>query len=189
MCVSGSRRVQLSATPWIVASQAPLSIEFSRQEYRNGWPFSSPGHENSNDKQKELEVLKECNLNVIEVWPMSQPATCFYMTSKLNVLAFWEQLFDFASWLAKPNIRQVGWASTSLGGLVGMSSGPCWLLWVSGGHFPPGCRIEHCRFSYFWLLCERMIAYKQKKTKKKNVLCQQVSSLQMLQLLRWGSRP
>ena len=88
MCVSGSRRVQLSATPWIVASQAPLSIEFSRQEYRNGWPFSSPGHENSNDKQKELEVLKECNLNVIEVWPMSQPATCFYMTSKLNVLAF-----------------------------------------------------------------------------------------------------
>ena len=28
-----SRRVQLFATPWTVACQAPLSIDFSRQEY------------------------------------------------------------------------------------------------------------------------------------------------------------
>ena len=82
------RHVQLFATPQIVVSQAPLPIEFSRQEYWSGLPFSSPGHENSNDKQKVLEVLKECNLDVIEVWPVSQPATYFYMTSKLNVLAF-----------------------------------------------------------------------------------------------------
>ena len=26
-------RVQLSVTPWTIAHQAPLSIEFSRQEY------------------------------------------------------------------------------------------------------------------------------------------------------------
>ena len=38
------RRVQLFATPWTVARQAPLSMEFSRQEYWNGLPFSSPGH-------------------------------------------------------------------------------------------------------------------------------------------------
>ena len=31
-------------TPWTVALQAPLSMEFSRQEYRNGFPFSSPGY-------------------------------------------------------------------------------------------------------------------------------------------------
>ena len=30
-------------TPWTVASQAPLSMEFSRQEYWSGLPFSSPG--------------------------------------------------------------------------------------------------------------------------------------------------
>ena len=30
-------------TPWIVASQAPLSMEFSRQEYWSGLPFLSPG--------------------------------------------------------------------------------------------------------------------------------------------------
>ena len=31
------------ATPWTVACQAPLSIEFSRQEYWSGLPFPSPG--------------------------------------------------------------------------------------------------------------------------------------------------
>ena len=28
-------------TPWTAARQAPLSIEFSRQEYWNGWSFPS----------------------------------------------------------------------------------------------------------------------------------------------------
>ena len=36
-------RVQLFATPWTVAHQAPLSIEFSMQEYWSGLPFPSPG--------------------------------------------------------------------------------------------------------------------------------------------------
>jgi len=31
-----------SATPWIVACWAPLSMEFSRQEYWSGLPFASP---------------------------------------------------------------------------------------------------------------------------------------------------
>ena len=30
--------------PWTVAHQAPLSMEFSRQEYWSGLPFPSPGH-------------------------------------------------------------------------------------------------------------------------------------------------
>ena len=36
-------RVRLFVTPWTVAHQAPLSMGFSRQEYRSGLPFSSPG--------------------------------------------------------------------------------------------------------------------------------------------------
>ena len=31
------------ATPWTVARQAPLSMGFSRQEYRSGLPFPPPG--------------------------------------------------------------------------------------------------------------------------------------------------
>ena len=30
--------------PWNAARQAPLSMEFSRQDYWSGLPFSSPGH-------------------------------------------------------------------------------------------------------------------------------------------------
>ena len=36
-------RVQLFATPWTIAHQAPLSMGFSRQEYWSGLPFPSPG--------------------------------------------------------------------------------------------------------------------------------------------------
>ena len=35
-------RVQLFATPWTVAYQAPLSMGFSRQLYWSGLPFPSP---------------------------------------------------------------------------------------------------------------------------------------------------
>ena len=35
--------VQLFETPWTVAFQAPLSVEFSRQEYWSGLPFPPPG--------------------------------------------------------------------------------------------------------------------------------------------------
>ena len=34
--------VRLSATPWTVAHQAPLSMEFSRQDYWSGLPFPTP---------------------------------------------------------------------------------------------------------------------------------------------------
>ena len=36
--------VQLFATSWAVASQVPLSMGFSRQEYWSGLPFHSPGN-------------------------------------------------------------------------------------------------------------------------------------------------
>ena len=41
MCVLSC--VQLFVTPWIVACQAPLSMGFSRQEYRTRFPFPPPG--------------------------------------------------------------------------------------------------------------------------------------------------
>ena len=41
--VKSLSRVQLFATPWTVAYQAPPSMGFSRQEYWSGLPFPSPG--------------------------------------------------------------------------------------------------------------------------------------------------
>ena len=43
MCVCVLSHVQLFATPWTVTHQAPLSIEFSRQEYWSRLPFSPQG--------------------------------------------------------------------------------------------------------------------------------------------------
>ena len=36
-------QVRLFATPWSVACQAPLSVEFSRQEFWSGLPCPPPG--------------------------------------------------------------------------------------------------------------------------------------------------
>ena len=41
--VSSLYRVLLFVTLWAVASQAPLSTGFPRQEYWSGFPFPSPG--------------------------------------------------------------------------------------------------------------------------------------------------
>ena len=40
--VKSLSRVQLSATPWTVAYQAPPSMGFSRPEYWSGVPLPSP---------------------------------------------------------------------------------------------------------------------------------------------------
>ena len=42
VCSVQFSHVQLYMTPWTVARQAPLSMEFSRQEYWSELPFHSP---------------------------------------------------------------------------------------------------------------------------------------------------
>ena len=43
LLLSRFSRARLLATPWTAAYQAPLSMEFSWQEYGDGLPFPSPG--------------------------------------------------------------------------------------------------------------------------------------------------
>ena len=43
VCVKSLSRVRLFAIPWTVAHQAPLPMEFSRQEYWSRLSFPSPG--------------------------------------------------------------------------------------------------------------------------------------------------
>ena len=43
MCVSRSVMSDSLVTPWTIAHQAPLSMEFSRQEYWSMLPFPSAG--------------------------------------------------------------------------------------------------------------------------------------------------
>ena len=43
VCVLALSHVQLFVSPWTVAHQAPLSMEFSRQDSWSRLPFPSPG--------------------------------------------------------------------------------------------------------------------------------------------------
>ena len=43
VCIQSLSCVPLFATPWAKALEAPLSMEFSRQEYWSGLPFPPPG--------------------------------------------------------------------------------------------------------------------------------------------------
>ena len=54
MCVCVRSVGSESADPGTVARQAPLSMEFSRQEYWSGLPFPSPQREEKDRKAPEV---------------------------------------------------------------------------------------------------------------------------------------
>ena len=56
--VKSLSHVQLFVTPWTVAYQAPLSMDFSRQEYWSVSPFLSPIYENNSVKTLKVRALK-----------------------------------------------------------------------------------------------------------------------------------
>ena len=51
--------VQLFVTSWTVARQAPLSMEFPRQEYWSGLPFLSPGDLSGPGIKSEFPALTD----------------------------------------------------------------------------------------------------------------------------------
>ena len=50
------------ATPWTVAQQTPLSMEFSRQEYQSGLPFPSPGDVSDPRMEPDFSALQTDSL-------------------------------------------------------------------------------------------------------------------------------
>ena len=61
---------QLSATPWTVAHQAPLSVGFSRQEYWSGLPFPPPEDRPDQRIKPRSPALQE---NFLLSEPLGQP--------------------------------------------------------------------------------------------------------------------
>ena len=63
-------QVQLFVTPWTLACQDPLSMEFSRQEYRIGLPFPTPGfHPNPGIEPRSLALQTDSLLSL----PLGKP--------------------------------------------------------------------------------------------------------------------
>ena len=83
----------LFLTPWIVAHRVPWSMEFSRQEYWNGLPFSTPGDLPHPGIETSF-LLVSCNCRLIlyhcTTWKPSTlfPLMEFLLTPQINWLNF-----------------------------------------------------------------------------------------------------
>ena len=110
VCVCVSRSVMSnSAVSWTVACQAPLSMEFSRQEYWQGWPFSSPGDlPNPGIKPKSLAFFRQifyhlspqghpCKIlsylkyhlsKAVLEWFQTHTFTCFFFFKSIFIILF-----------------------------------------------------------------------------------------------------
>ena len=65
ICVCVLSRVQLFATPWTMARQAPLPMELSRQEDWSGLPFPTSG-DPPNPGNKPLSPALTCGFFITE---------------------------------------------------------------------------------------------------------------------------
>ena len=71
-CCAVHSWVQLFVTPWTVAHQAPLSMQFSRQEYQSRLPFPSPESCMAQQKKKKSCLVQSyvhvCKYAFLEVY-------------------------------------------------------------------------------------------------------------------------
>ena len=63
-------------TPWTVAYPAPLSMEFSRQDYWSGWPFPSPGELPDPGIKSGSPVLQAYSLPSVPQGKTKHPLNC-----------------------------------------------------------------------------------------------------------------
>ena len=94
--------VSLFATLWIIAFQAPLSIEFSRQEYWSGLPYSPPGNLPNPGLEPEFPVIPALQVDFfllshwgspIAAYPVSVFFLFFFFLNSLLFFFFNRKLF------------------------------------------------------------------------------------------------
>ena len=91
-------RVQLWATPWTAAHQAPPSMGFSRQEYWSGLPLPSPSLcPITNAKEAEAEWFYEDQQDLLELIPKK------------------DVLFIIGNWNKKVGSQERAWVSGKFG--------------------------------------------------------------------------
>ena len=76
--------VQLIATPWTVAGQAPLSVGFYRQEYWSGLPCPPPRDLLTQRSNWHLLWLLNCR-QILYRWDTGEASNCQITVSKTRV--------------------------------------------------------------------------------------------------------
>ena len=94
--------VRLFATPWTVAHQAPLSMEFSRQEHWSGLPFPSPGVlPHSGNEPTSLALAGRCFTPEPPGKPVYTYAGLFiyiYINIYINIYIFGDASLSHVTW-------------------------------------------------------------------------------------------
>ena len=97
--------VWLFATTWTVAHKAPLSMEFSRQEYWSGLPFPSPGNLSDPGIKPESPTLPAYwrLSETLHMWQKSLISiSCFYNYYQISSSHVWMWELDYKeSWVLK----------------------------------------------------------------------------------------
>ena len=86
-CVCMLSHVQLFVTPWTIACQAPLPMEFSRQEHWSELPFPPPGEMPTYaESSKKQESSRKTSISALLTMP--KPLT---MCITINCGKFWKR--------------------------------------------------------------------------------------------------
>ena len=121
------------ATPWTVAHQAPLSMEFSRQEYWSVLPFPPPGDLPDPGIEPRSPALQADDL-LTELWGKPQAHSKLSLTI-LVILLNWS-FQHCVIWVMTSSYQRGSWNSNSDFPLVTRSPGlkDNWVKFVTQGN-------------------------------------------------------
>ena len=105
------------ATPWTVAHQAPLAMEFSRQKYWSGLPFPSTGDIPDKLGQTLGDSREQGSLECCSPWDCKELDMTWWLNNKVRELSPQESCFCFVyKYLLKLRgvCSSVPWASIQL---------------------------------------------------------------------------
>ena len=99
-------------TPWAIAHQAPLFMDFSRQEYWSGLPFASPGDLPNQRIEptspiayfyhlsyRKYSVTFTETINFIAIIPKYNFSNQFNIFASVKHLNNWRSHISFSDWL------------------------------------------------------------------------------------------
>ena len=91
---------QVFATPWTVAQQAPLSMEFSGQGCWNGFPFPAPGYLSKPGIESGSPTSLALESRFFTAVPLRKPRILGWVAISFARGSSWLRDWNWISWLA-----------------------------------------------------------------------------------------